>query len=223
MSDALEQETTDVLQRLLRFNTVNPPGDERAAQEFLAEYCKSAGFEVELLGAAPERPNLIATLRGDADGPTLVYLGHVDTVLANASEWAHDPWSGDLVEGFLWGRGAIDMKSQVAAEAAAGVSLARNGWRPAAGTLKLVFVADEETGGDLGAQWLTANHPAKVRCDVLINEGGGAVFDYNGRRLYGVCCGEKGVFRFSVTASGVAATPRCRAWVTTRCSSWVRC
>jgi acetylornithine deacetylase/succinyl-diaminopimelate desuccinylase-like protein len=204
MSDALEQETTDVLQRLLRFNTVNPPGDERAAQEFLAEYCKSAGFEVELLGAAPERPNLIATLRGDADGPTLVYLGHVDTVLANASEWAHDPWSGDLVEGFLWGRGAIDMKSQVAAEAAAGVSLARNGWRPAAGTLKLVFVADEETGGDLGAQWLTANHPAKVRCDVLINEGGGAVFDYNGRRLYGVCCGEKGVFRFSVTASGVA-------------------
>jgi acetylornithine deacetylase/succinyl-diaminopimelate desuccinylase-like protein len=204
MSDALEQETTDVLQRLLRFNTVNPPGDERAAQEFLAEYCRSAGFEVELLGATPERPNLIATLRGEADGPTLAYLGHVDTVLANAAEWSHDPWSGDLVDGFLWGRGAIDMKSQVAAEAAAGVSLARSGWRPAAGTLKLVCVVDEETGGDLGAQWLTANHPEKVRCDVLINEGGGAVFDYGGRRLYGVCCGEKGVFRFSVTASGVA-------------------
>lgn len=204
MSDDLQRETTDVLQRLVRFNTVNPPGDERAAQEFLAEALKAAGFEVELLGAAPDRPNLVATLRSDEPGPTLLYLGHVDTVLANPSEWSHDPWSGDLADGFLWGRGAIDMKSQVAAEVAAAANLARAGWRPARGTLKVVCVVDEETGGDLGAQWLTANHPDKVRCDMLINEGGGAVFDYGERRYYGVCCGEKGVFRFSVTASGVA-------------------
>jgi acetylornithine deacetylase/succinyl-diaminopimelate desuccinylase-like protein len=96
------------------------------------------------------------------------------------------------------------MKSQVAAEAVAGAVLARSGWRPARGTLKLVFVADEETGGDVGAHWLTSNHPDKVRSDMLINEGGGETFDYDGRRHYGVCCAEKGIFRFNVTAHGAA-------------------
>jgi acetylornithine deacetylase/succinyl-diaminopimelate desuccinylase-like protein len=193
-----------VLQRLVRFNTVNPPGNEREALEYLAGYLAGAGFATELLGATPERSNLIATLAGAAAGPTLCYLGHLDTVLADPSEWSHDPWSGDLADGYLWGRGALDMKSQVAAEAVAAATLARGGWRPARGTLKLVFVSDEETGGELGAQWLTRNHPDKVRCDMLLNEGGGEVFEYQGRRHYGVCCAEKGVFRFTITAEGVA-------------------
>ena len=137
-------------------------------------------------------------------GPTLCYLGHVDTVLADPAEWSHDPWSGDLDEGFLWGRGALDMKSQVAAEIAAAASLARSGWRPARGELLIVAVVDEETGGELGAQWITRTHPEKVRCDLLVNEGGGAVFEYGGRRCYGVCCAEKGVFRFTVSTDGVA-------------------
>jgi acetylornithine deacetylase/succinyl-diaminopimelate desuccinylase-like protein len=200
----LVTETTEVLQRLLRFNTVNPPGNERAAIEYLADYLERAGFSTEVLGATPERPNLVARLDGQSDGPTLCYLGHVDTVLADPSEWEHDPWSGDVADGYLWGRGAIDMKSQVAAEAAAGAALASSGWRPARGTLLLVFVADEETGGDLGAHWLTTNHPDKVRCDMLLNEGAGEVFEYRGRRHYGVCCSEKGIFRFTVTTSGVA-------------------
>ncbi|HSO99362.1 MAG TPA: M20/M25/M40 family metallo-hydrolase [Solirubrobacteraceae bacterium] len=127
----------------------------------------------------------------------------MDTVLADPTEWTHDPWSGAVADGFLWGRGALDMKSQVAAEAVAGATLARAGWRPN-GTLKLVFVADEETGGDLGAQWLCAQHPDKVRCDILLNEGGGEVFEFDGRRRYGVCCAEKGVFRFTITAHGAA-------------------
>jgi acetylornithine deacetylase/succinyl-diaminopimelate desuccinylase-like protein len=199
-----EHETTEVLQALVRFNTVNPPGNERAAIEYLAGFLTDAGFEVELLAADDARPNLVADLRGAADGPTLCYLGHVDTVLADPAEWTHDPWSGELADGFLWGRGALDMKSQVAAEAVAGAQLARDGWRPARGGLKLVFVSDEETGGDVGAQWLTTEHPDRVRCDMLLNEGGGLGFDYQGRRRYGVCCGEKGVFRFTLTASGVA-------------------
>src|SRR5207248_2924112 len=120
------------------------------------------------------------------------------------SEWRHDPWSGDVADGYLWGRGALDMKSQVAAEAVAGATLARQGWRPAAGTLKLVFVSDEETGGDVGARWLTENHPDKVRCDMLLDGGGGEVFEYQGRRRYGICCGEKGIFRFKLTAAGAA-------------------
>jgi acetylornithine deacetylase/succinyl-diaminopimelate desuccinylase-like protein len=92
----------------------------------------------------------------------------------------------------------------VAAEAVAGAELGRSGWRPARGHLKLVFVADEETGGELGAQWLTSEHPDRVRCDMLLNEGGGESFEFDGRRLYGVCCGEKGIFRFTLTARGRA-------------------
>ncbi|MBV8940327.1 MAG: M20/M25/M40 family metallo-hydrolase, partial [Solirubrobacterales bacterium] len=114
---ALERETTTVLRRLVGFNTVNPPGNERPALEYLASYLRTAGFETELLGTREDRPNLIATLSGAAEGPTLGFLGHVDTVLADPSEWTHDPWSGEVADGFLWGRGAIDMKSQVAAEA----------------------------------------------------------------------------------------------------------
>jgi acetylornithine deacetylase/succinyl-diaminopimelate desuccinylase-like protein len=205
-------EAEQVLSALIRFNTVNPPGDELPAQEHLAEHLSAAGFDCELLGAEPGRPNLIARLRpagaGTAEpgttGPRLCYLGHVDTVLADAGEWSHDPWSGDLADGFLWGRGALDMKSQVAAEVAAAASLARSGWRPTQGELIVVTVVDEETGGALGAQWLTETHPEKVRCEMLVNEGGGGCFEYAGRRLYGVCCAEKGVFRFTVVTEGVA-------------------
>ena len=204
-ADDLERETTDVLRELVRFNTVNPPGNERAAIEFLADYLQQAGFRTELLADDEDRPNLVADLDARKNGgPTLCYLGHVDTVLADPSEWQHDPWSGAVVDGFLWGRGALDMKSQVAAEAVAGAILARGGWRPRDGCLKLVFVSDEETGGDLGARWLTDKHPDRVRCDMLLNEGAGDVFEWDGIRRYGVCCAEKGIFRFRLTARGVA-------------------
>ena len=205
--DELQSETTDVLRELIRFNTVNPPGNERAAIEFLAGYLNDAGFRTELLADDEDRPNLVADLQSANPtnaGPTLCYLGHVDTVLADPSEWTHDPWSGDVVDGYLWGRGALDMKSQVAAEAVAAATLADNGWRPRHGTLKLVFVSDEETGGHVGAQWLTKAHPDRTRCDMLINEGAGDVFEFGGMRRYGVCCAEKGIFRFKLTARGVA-------------------
>ena len=191
-----------LLQSLLRFDTVNPPGNERPAQELLEGVLRDAGFAVELHGATPERPNLVASLAG-GDGPTLGLLSHVDTVLATPGEWDHDPWSGDLADGCVWGRGALDMKSQTAAEVAAAVRLAESGWRPQ-GTLKVFSVADEEVGGALGAQWLCANHPDLARCDYLLNEGAGAVIPFDGRRVYDVCIAEKGVFRFRLIAEGVA-------------------
>jgi len=201
----LQSETTQVLSRLVQFNTVNPPGNERPAIEYLDGYLKDAGFDTVVLAADENRPNLVATLKGRSDGPTLLYLGHVDTVLADPSEWTHDPWSGEVTaDGFLWGRGALDMKSQVAAEAVAAASLSARGWRPSGGALRLVFVSDEETGGDVGARWLCEQHPDKVRCDLLLNEGAGAPFELGGVRRYGVCCGEKGIFRFKLTAHGTA-------------------
>ena len=200
----LQRRTTELLQRLIRFDTVNPPGNEGAAQDWLRGLLEAAGFECELLAAVPGRPNLIARLSSGSDGPALCLLGHVDTVLADPAEWSVDPWSGELRDGYVWGRGAIDMKSQVAAELAAALALAEEGWRPEAGELMLVFTADEETGAVEGAQWLCREHPDRVRADLVVNEGAGAVLDFDGRRVYPVCVAEKGVFRFKLTTEGRA-------------------
>jgi acetylornithine deacetylase/succinyl-diaminopimelate desuccinylase-like protein len=205
--DELERRTTQLLARLIQFDTVNPPGAEEECQQYLRGLLEGAGFEVELLADVPGRPNLVARLPAPsgADGPVLCLLGHVDTVLANPAEWEVSPWSGELRDdGCVWGRGALDMKSQVAAEVAAACMLAESGWRPAAGELKLVLTADEETGAAHGAQWLCREHPDKVRADLIVNEGAGASFEYGGQRIYPVCVAEKGVFRFTLTAHGRA-------------------
>lgn len=204
-AEQLQQDATTLLQALIRFNTVNPPGAERAAQEHTARLLQDAGFEVTLVGRLEDRPNLVATLRGAQDGPTLCLLSHMDTVLANPAEWQRDPWSGDVDEdGMLWGRGALDMKSQTAAEVTAAVALARSGWRPARGTLKVVVVVDEEVGGAEGAVWICEHHPELVYADELLNEGAGPVIPYDGTRHLGVCVAEKGVFRFDLITDGVA-------------------
>ncbi len=201
----LEHRTTQLLRRIIRFNTVNPPGNEQACQEYLKGLLERAGFQVELLSSVEGRPNLVARLPRDSDGPVLCLLGHVDTVLADPAEWEpFDPWSGMAWDGCVWGRGALDMKSQVAAEVAVALTLAEQGWRPKRGELKLVLTADEEAGAEHGAKWLCEQHPDKVRADIVINEGAGEVFEYGDRRLYGVCVAEKGVFRFTVSTAGRA-------------------
>src|SRR3954449_981409 len=192
-----------LLRELIRFNTVNPPGDERLAQEHLAGLLEGAGLEVTLVGRTEERPNLVARLRGTGDGPTLCLLSHVDTVYATPADWQHDPWSGEVADGCVWGRGALDMKSQTAAESVAAMALARSGWR-GRGDLLVVSVVDEETGGAEGAQWICSEHPDKVRCDYLLNEGAGTVIPFDGGRVFGVCVAEKGVFRFKLRTRGVA-------------------
>src|SRR5882757_4230345 len=115
----LGPEAVGLLQRLIRFDTVNPPGNEREAQEVLLGLLTEAGWQCELLAAELERPNLVARLRGTADGPTLAMISHVDVVPAVPEEWTHGPFSGDLADDHVWGRGALDMKDQVASEVAA--------------------------------------------------------------------------------------------------------
>ncbi|MEA2458823.1 MAG: hypothetical protein QOC95_1795, partial [Thermoleophilaceae bacterium] len=200
----LERRATELLQRLIQFNTVNPPGNEQAAQQFLKETLEAAGFECELLAAVEGRPNLVARLKGGADGPVLCFLSHVDTVLADAGDWSVDPWSGVLRDDSVWGRGALDMKSQTAAEIAAACLLAEEGWRPESGELLVVVTADEEAGAVQGAKWLCEQMPDRVRCDMVVNEGGGDSFTAGGRRFYTVGLGEKGVFRFTLTTHGSA-------------------
>jgi acetylornithine deacetylase/succinyl-diaminopimelate desuccinylase-like protein len=169
----LRDEVTTLLQALLRLDTVNPPGNETQAAEVLRAYLAESGVEVELYARVPERANLVARIKG-GDGPALAFLCHTDTVLADPGEWDRSPWSGDLVDGEVWGRGALDMKDQVAAGAVAFASLAREGFEPA-GDLLFIATADEEVGGDdgYGLVWLCREHPDAVRCDYAVNEGAG--------------------------------------------------
>ena len=146
----LRDEVTALLQALLRLDTVNPPGNETLAAEVLRDYLARNGVECELFAREPHRANLVARIRG-GDGPSLAFLSHTDTVLADPAEWERDPWSGDLVDGEVWGRGALDMKDQVAASTVAFASLAREGFA-LAGDLVLVVVADEEVGAGYGPQ-----------------------------------------------------------------------
>ena len=203
MAEALTHEAVEILRKLVRMNTVNPPGNERPAQEYLAGLLERAGLEVTLAGPDPERPNLVARLRGKADGPVLGLLSHVDTVGADPAGWRHDPWSGALDDGCVWGRGTLDMKSQTAAEVVAACSLAREGWRPERGDLVVISVSDEEVDGT-GAEWLTTQRPDLARCDYLLNEGAGELFAVGDARFYAVSVGEKGVFRFTLSTDGAA-------------------
>jgi acetylornithine deacetylase/succinyl-diaminopimelate desuccinylase-like protein len=205
----LRDEVTDLLQRLIRVDTTNPPGNETAAAELLRDYLEANGVACELIARVPERANLVARLPG-GDGPSLLLLGHTDVVLADAAEWSVPPFSGELRDGMVWGRGALDMKSQVAANAVAIASLAREGFRPS-GELILAATADEEAGAGFGLEWLCEAHPESVRCDFAINEGGGERIELeDGRPIYLPTVAEKmtAPFRLRVLGrSGHASIP----------------
>jgi acetylornithine deacetylase/succinyl-diaminopimelate desuccinylase-like protein len=187
---SLRDEVTSVLQDLIRLDTVNPPGNETIAAEYLRDYLERSGVRCELYARVPERANLVARIPGRGEGPRLLFLSHTDTVLADASEWQVDPWSGALVEGEVWGRGALDMKGQVAASAVAIASLAREGFEPA-GDLLFVAAADEEVGDDFGLSWLCDAHPEAIRADYAINEGAGERLELAGRPFYLCSTAEK--------------------------------
>jgi acetylornithine deacetylase/succinyl-diaminopimelate desuccinylase-like protein len=199
----LREEAAELLQALVRIDTVNPPGNETLAAKALQAYLARNGIATELLAERPERANLVARLPG-GDGASLLLMAHTDTVLADADEWEHDPWSGDLVDGEVWGRGALDMKGHVAAASVAFASLAREGVRPP-GDLVLALTADEEVGAEqIGMSWLVANHPEAVRADFAVNEGGGERYELGGRAFYLCAVGEKATAPFRLRLHGRA-------------------
>lgn len=208
---SLRDEVIDLAQKLIRVNTVNPPGNETAAAELLRDYLESNGVACELYARTPSRANLVARLRGRGDGPRLLLLSHSDTVLADAAEWSVDPWSGELRDGQIWGRGALDMKNQVAAAAVTIASLAREGFEPS-GDLVFAATADEEVGEDpdFGLSWLCREHPETVRVDYAVNEGGGDRVEVGGKIFYLCAAAEKmsSPFRLRVHGrSGHASLP----------------
>ena len=197
----LREEVTELLQELIRVDTVNPPGNETAAAELLREYLEDSGVACELYAKVPDRANLVARIRGGGDGPRLALLSHTDTVLADASEWQVDPWSGELRDGEVWGRGALDMKGEVAASAVAIASLAREGFEPN-GDLIFVAAADEEVNVDYGLSWLCREHPEAVRAEYALNEGGGERILLGGKPYYLVATSEKMSAPFVVRTRG---------------------
>jgi len=151
----------------------------------------------------PERANLVARLPGRGGGPSLLLLSHTDTVVADASEWQVDPWSGELRDGEVWGRGALDMKGEVAVSAVAIASLAREGFEPS-GDLIFVAAADEEVGEGFGLPWLCSEHPDAVRADYALNEGGGERVELGGRAFYLCSTAEKMSSPFRLRVHGRA-------------------
>ena len=202
-TDSLRDEVTQLLQELIRIDTVNPPGNETAAAELLRHYLAESGVESELYAKVPERANLVARLPGRGGGPSLVLLSHTDTVVADRSEWQVDPWSGELREGEVWGRGALDMKGEVAASAVVIASLAREGFEPA-GDVIFVAAADEEVGDGYGLPWLCEEHPEVVRADYALNEGAGERVELAGRALYLCSTAEKKSSPFRLRVHGRA-------------------
>jgi acetylornithine deacetylase/succinyl-diaminopimelate desuccinylase-like protein len=188
-ADELRAEAVDLLTRLIRCDTSNPPGRETRAAELLADYLRSAGVVCELVARQPDRANLVARLPGGS-GPTLMFLGHTDVVPGEQRGWSSPPFAAVQREGAIWGRGAVDMKSQLAACAVALAEIARTSTRPA-GDVLLVATADEEVGdAEVGMPWLVEQRP-DIGPDFAIGEGAGERFAVPGSPVYLVDRGVK--------------------------------
>ena len=202
----LRDETTALLRDLLRVDTTNPPGRETAAATLLKDYLEASGVDCELVARDPDRANLVARIRGTGDGPSLALLGHTDVVPADPAGWQHPPFAGHLDgDGYVWGRGAIDMKNETASRAVTLAVLARSGFRPR-GDLMLIAEADEENGTEVvGLQWLVGERP-DIRADYVINEGASERLKLaDGRTVVTINVGEKATLPALVTALGRAA------------------
>jgi acetylornithine deacetylase/succinyl-diaminopimelate desuccinylase-like protein len=192
----------ELLRRLIRFDTSNPPGNEGPCISYLRELFDRPGASAQVLAETPERPNLVVRVSGRGLAPPLLLQGHVDVVPAAGQAWTRPPFGGDLVAGWVWGRGALDMKGGVAMMVSALLRGLDEG-EPPAGDVVLCCLADEEAGGLRGARFLVDRHPglfAGVRHG--IGEGGGATQHLEGRSFYPIRVAEKRVCRLRATVRG---------------------
>jgi acetylornithine deacetylase/succinyl-diaminopimelate desuccinylase-like protein len=191
------------LQRLIQIDTTNPPGNEAAAADYLAGVLRDEGFEPVVLEKARGRPSVIARLSGRGARGPLLLQGHTDVVPADPSEWSHPPFSGDLADGCVWGRGALDMKGALIMQLTALMLARRVGLRPA-GDVIFCAVPDEETGGFAGAGFLVDEHPDLVRAEVALGEVGGFTLFAGNRRFYPIQTTEKTGCRVDITVRGLS-------------------
>ena len=205
----LGAEAVRLCQELIRIPSVNHgggKGDELAAAEYVAEYLKGCGLDPTFYRAAPTRVSVVARIKGrDSSRPGLVLHGHLDTVPADAKDWTMDPWSGEIKDGEIWGRGAVDMKDMDAMILAIAKDWHVRGYVPERDVV-LAFFADEEAGGTYGVNWIVKNHPeAFTGCSEAVSEVGGfSATLSNGKRLYLVETSEKGMYWMELSAEGTA-------------------
>ncbi len=209
--ETFERETIDHLRALLRLNTTNPPGNERIAADYLAAALGAEAIQAVIAESAPARSNLIARIEGsDPELAPLMLSSHTDVVPVEAARWARDPFGGEIADGCVWGRGAIDMKSKCAMDLGIALALQRAGATPRR-TLIIAAVADEEAGSELGARWLVEHRPELVRAGFVLNETGGFTLFLGERRFYPIQVAEKGfvTVKMTITASpGHGSMPR---------------
>ncbi len=201
------REAADLLQQYLRINTTNPPGNEMAAARWLQAVLAREGIEARIFEPAPGKANLVARLSGDGSARAIVLLNHMDVVEATPAFWSVDPFGGEVRDGYLYGRGAVDMKGTAVAQLMAMILLRRSGI-PLKRDIIFLATADEEVGGlsTLGAQWIVREHPELVRdAEFLINEGGSSRTDPDGRPVFfGIGTTEKAPFWLGLTTRGTA-------------------
>lgn len=206
MSEELTGQTVELLQAMIRNRCVNEgtvdSGDEVRNAQLLAGYLEGAGLEYELFEAAPGRTSLVARIAGsDPSAPSLCLNGHTDVVPVNSAGWSQDPFGGELIDGEVWGRGAVDMLNLTASMAVVVRHLAATGFRPR-GDLVFFAVADEESGSKYGARWMAENHPDLIATDYVLTESGGLHGGSTATPTVGVRVGEKGVAWRRLTIGG---------------------
>ncbi len=212
--DALAQSIGEAaiqhLAALVRLDTTSPPGNERQATDYIAAVLAAEGIEPVVVESEPTRANLVARLRAEEPtGRPVMLMGHTDVVAVERDKWLQDPFGGAVIDGFMWGRGTLDMKNQVAGQLAAFVALKRSGLPLTRDVIYAAF-ADEEVSGALGAGWVYEHHRDLIDAEYAINEGGGGQVEMGGARFYTCGTGEKGQSILEVTFRGKpghASTP----------------
>lgn len=198
---SLESAAIGWFKALLRIDTTNPPGNEIVACRYLERILAAEGVKSEIIEPKPTRGNLLARLPGSGKGGPLLLTAHLDVVLAEPAKWLEPPFSAVEKDGYIWGRGAIDMKHMAIYNLATFLGLKRLGLRLARDVI-LCFVADEEAGCAEGMQYLCEMHPEKVRADYALNEVGGFTIHAGGKRLYPIQVAEKGFVWLKLTVRG---------------------
>jgi acetylornithine deacetylase/succinyl-diaminopimelate desuccinylase-like protein len=200
----LYEQPEKLLQTLIRFDTTNPPGNEAACIHYLAGLFQEAGIETKLVASDEQRPNLVARMKGDGSAPGLLLQGHVDVVTTAGQQWTHPPFEGIEADGYIWGRGALDMKSGVVMMVCALLRMKEEGIMPA-GDTTLCVLSDEETGGDYGARYLVEKHPGLFEgIKYGLGEFGGFTLRLNGHKFYPIQVAEKLQCQMRLTINGPA-------------------
>ncbi len=191
-----------ILQKLIQFNTTNPPGHEKACINYIKDLLGAYGIVSTIVSRDENRPNLIARLKGEGDAAPLLLYGHVDVVTTENQRWTHDPFAGEIIDGYVWGRGAVDMKGCVAMMIAAFLK-AKVEQTQLSGDVLLVILSDEEDGGDDGAKFLVEQHPELFDgVHYALGEFGGFSMELEGVRFYPIMVAEKQMCSLKVTLRG---------------------